>query len=49
LVTNFVNLDTSFEVLDAKKDGKKRTTRGVWGSVDKNNSIIILDVEGSDS
>jgi hypothetical protein len=29
--------------------GRSQTTKGIWTSTDKNEKILILDIEGTDS
>ena len=40
--------ECNFDMLDSKK-GRKQTTKGIWGSFIKENRLLILDIEGSDS
>jgi hypothetical protein len=38
----------TFDMLNAKQ-GRKQTTKGVWGSFINENRMLVLDIEGSDS
>jgi len=39
---------TGFETLDSLK-GRMQTTKGIWMSKDPSGSILIFDIEGTDS
>ena len=41
--------DTKFEILDAQKLGRAQITKGVWMSASRDGSILIFDLEGTDS
>ena len=40
--------DTSFAVLNQKRDGKKRTTVGVWMAANQAKNILVFNIEGAD-
>ena len=40
--------DSDFEVMDQTK-GRSQTTRGIWLTTNKENNILVLDIEGTDS
>lgn len=41
--------DTRFETLDQQNDGRQQTTKGIWMSRNLDGSILIYDIEGTDS
>eukprot|EP00347_Sterkiella_histriomuscorum_P023862 403333128 len=41
--------DTHFETLDQQNDGRQQTTKGIWMSKNTDGSILIFDIEGTDS
>ena len=40
--------DSKFEILDSQR-GRMQTTKGVWMSKNPQGSILIFDIEGTDS
>lgn len=41
--------DTKFEILDSQNKGRQQTTKGVWMAKNGDGSILIFDIEGTDS
>lgn len=41
--------NTQFETLDAANRGRQQTTKGIWLDHDIARSILIFDIEGTDS
>lgn len=41
--------DTNFEILDAQRLGRAQITKGVWMAANKDGSILVFDIEGTDS
>jgi len=41
--------DTNFEILNAHKLGRAQITKGVWLSTNADGSILVFDLEGTDS
>lgn len=50
IIGTLLNLlfDSKFEILDSQK-GRMQTTKGIWMSKNGNGSILIFDIEGTDS
>lgn len=50
LIGTLLNLlfDTSFQTLDSQM-GRMQTTKGIWMAKNKEGSILIFDIEGTDS
>jgi len=40
--------DTKFEILDTTQ-GRGQTTKGIWMAKNNDNSILVFDIEGTDS
>ena len=40
--------DTKFDVLDSNK-GRMQTTKGIWMARNPEGSILVFDIEGTDS
>lgn len=50
LIGTLLNLlfDTKFEILDSQR-GRMQTTKGIWMAKNKDGSVLVFDIEGTDS
>jgi hypothetical protein len=50
IIGTLLNLlfDSKFEVLDSET-GRNQTTKGVWAAKNNDSTILVMDIEGTDS